>query len=372
MGGESKLGQFPSLEEMLHSDLLPKLVRLLDAFPYLEPLFPGLLQVRLVVDANRVQGELRWRLRRRRSTANRSSLHEAIDAGVVVLFAPLHVKWEIEKHYEDIAEETGTTIADVKQEWALFQKRLCFHAPKAQPLPTEAYADIDDFPYLATWMELDTHAIYTTDPHLVEMGAPVVSVLIDKQLRDYARGSTVQIAVGIGSSFSMVVGWEFLQVVYRLLVRSIKIVRQLPPAVQIGLVATGVICVAHPPCRAKLKEGWNAFKNSDIVLWLCDTIVDFAAQATEAAQKAEANYESLQAVLPARQKCPLLMHIRSVCTAARSSLTLEEIERRILRGGYVTRSRTFRQYLRRVLRTDDSFVEIKPGQWTIQTVAISG
>ena len=48
------------------------LPQLNDAFPYLEPLFPGLLQVRLVVDANRVQGELRWRLRRRRSTALRS------------------------------------------------------------------------------------------------------------------------------------------------------------------------------------------------------------------------------------------------------------------------------------------------------------
>jgi hypothetical protein len=279
MDVEPKLGLCPSLEEMLHSDLLPKLVRLVDAFPNLKPLFPKLLQVRLVVDANRVQGELRWRLRRRRNPANRSSLHEAIDAGVVVLFAPLYVKWEIEKHYEEIAVETGTTIAVVKQEWTLFQKRLCFHAPKTQPLPAETYADINDFPYLATWMELDTQAIYTTDAHLIEMGAPVVSVLIDKQLRDYARGSTVQLAVGIGSSLSMVVGGEFLQVVYRLLVRCIEVIRQLPPAAQIALAAAGAICVAHPRSRAKLKEGWNAFKSSETVLTLCDTIAGFAEQA---------------------------------------------------------------------------------------------
>jgi hypothetical protein len=203
------------------------------------------------------------------------------------------------------------------------------------------------------------------------MGAPVVSVLIDKQLRDYARGSAVQIAVGIGSSLSVVVGWEFLQMVYRLLMRCTKAIRQLPPAAQIGLAAAGLVCVAHPHSRAKLKESWNAFKNSDTVLMLCETIVDLAAQATEAAQKAEANYKTLQAVLPARQKCPLLMHARSVCTAARAALTQEELERRILCGGYVTRSRTFRQYLRRVLRTDGSFVEVRPGQWAIQTVVIS-
>jgi hypothetical protein len=37
---------------------------------------------------------------------------------------------------------------------------------------TEKYADIDDFPYLAIWKELDAHAIYTTDPHIAAMGLP--------------------------------------------------------------------------------------------------------------------------------------------------------------------------------------------------------
>ena len=369
---EAKPAQFLNLEDLLHSDFLPRLVRLVDALPDLKPLLPRLLQLRLVVDANRVQGELRWRVRRRRNPANRSSLHEAIDAGVVVLFAPLYVKWEIEKHYENIAAETGTTIGEVKQEWALFQKCLCFHAPKTQPLATETYADINDFPYLATWIELDTQAIYTADPHLARMGAPVVSVSIDKQLRDYARGSTVQIAVAIGSSFSMVVGWEFLRVVYQLLVRCIKAIRQLPLPVQVGLAAAGVICVAHPKGRPKVKEGWNAFKNSEAALTLCDAIVDFVAQVTEAAQKAKVSHENLQAALPARQKRPLLMHARSVCIAARSALTLEELERRILRGGYVTHSQTFQQYLRRVLRTDDSFKEVRPGRWSIHAPANQG
>ena len=363
---------YPNLEDMARSDLLPKLVALLDAFPNLKALFPRLLQLRLVADANRVRSELYWRLRKRRNPANRSSLHESIDAGVVVFFAPEHAKWEIEKHYEDIARQTRTTVSEVKQEWVHFQKCLRFYVPKMQPSPTQTYADVDDFPYLATWLELDAQAIYTTDPHLTAMGAPVVSVLIDTHLRDYARANTVQIAAGIGSSVSFVVGWEFLQVLYKLLVRCVKAIRRLPPAAQIALTAAGVICVAHPKSRARLKEGWNTLKNSEALLTLGDAITDFAIQVAESAEKAKTNYQNVQAALPARQKRPLLMHARAVCTAAGSPLTLAEMERQIRLGGYVSRSQAFRQYLRRVLRTDSSFVEVMPGQWAIRAARSSG
>ena len=84
---------------------------LIEAFPVLKPLFPKLLQLRLVVDANRLRGELYWRLKKRGNAANRSALHEVIDVGVVIFFARDHVKWEIEKHYEDIARQARTTTA---------------------------------------------------------------------------------------------------------------------------------------------------------------------------------------------------------------------------------------------------------------------
>lgn len=240
-----------------------------------------------------------------------------------------------------------------------------------QPSPIQTYADVDDFPYLATCMELDAQAIYTTDPHLAAMGAPVVSVLIDTHLRDYARASTVQIAVRIGYSVSFIVGWEFIQVLYKLLVRCIKAIRKLPPAVQIALAAAGLIYVAHPKSRARLKEGWNTLKNSAALLLLGDALADFAVQVTASAEKAKNNYQIVQAALPARQKRPLLMHARAVCTAAGSPLTLAEMERQILLGGYVSRSQTFRQYLRRVLRTDSSFVEVESGQWAIHAARSS-
>ena len=356
-------GLSPNLEEMLHSDLLPKLVAFVEEFPVLKPLFPKLLQLRLVVDANRVRGELYWRLKKRRNVANRSALHEVIDAGVVILFAPEHVKWEIEKHYEDIARQTRTTIVEVKDEWAKFQHCLRFYAPKTQPSPEQFYADVDDFPYLATWMELDAQAIYTTDPHLSAMGAPVVSVLIDTHLRDYARASTVQVAVGIGSSVSVVAGLEFLQAAYRLLVVLLKAIRRLSPAAQ-TLLATGfAIFLAHPKGRKILKDGWNTVVRSEVLLTLGDAIADFTIQAAQAAKKAKASCQVVEAVLPPAKKRPLRLHARAVCTAAGSPLTLAEMEWQIRRGGYVSRSHTFRAYLNRVLKADYALVEVQAGRW---------
>ena len=359
------------LEDVFHSDRLPRLMAFIEAMPLLAELLPRLPQVRLVADANRIHAELRWRLRKRRDPTYRSAIHEAIEAGVAVFLAPEYLKREIEKHYETIAEDTGTTVADVDREWTQFQRYVGFYDPKGRPSPSETYADIKDFPYLATWRELDAQAIYTEDHHLPAMGAAVVSAFIDTQLRDYARASTVQVAVQIGSSLSVIVGWESLYAMYRLLVKLVHAFRRLPPTAQAALAAVGMLAALHPKSREAMRKGWNSLKSSKAVLDLFDALVDIGVQAAEAEEKARSNFERLQAVLPARQKRPLVQHARTVCTATRSALTLEELERRIRRGGYGSRSRTFRQYLRRVLSRDESFVEAAPGRWTIRTLRIA-
>lgn len=354
------------LEDLFHSDRLPQLVAFMEALPVLRDLIPYPFQLRLVADANRIHAELRWRLRRRRHPEHRSAIHEAIEAGVAMFLAPEYVKQEIEKYYEAIAADTGSTVVEVEKEWNQFQQYVGFYSPRQRPSPTETYADIKDFPYLATWREVDARAVYTEDPHLAAMGAAVVSVFIDTQLRDYARASTVQIAVRIGSSLSVFVGWEFLCGFCRLLVRLVRAVRRLPPELQIVLASAGALALLHPRTRAGLQKGWNSLKGSAAFQTFCLTCMEFGSQAAEAEEKAHFNFERLQAVLPARQKRPLVQHARSVCIAAHSALTLEELERRIRRGGFESQSLNFRQYLRRVLLSDESFIEVEPGRWAIQ------
>ena len=191
METKDKTTMIPELKEVFRSDFLPQLMSLLDLVPSLKPLFPRLIQVRLVVDANRVRGELYWRLRKRRDISHRTALHESIVAGVIVPYVPDYLNQEIEDDYEEIATQTRRSVSDVRHEWREFKKHLVFYAPKGRPMAGQIYADADDFPYLAAWRELDAQAIYTTDSHLEKMGAAVISVLIDTRLRDYARSSAV-------------------------------------------------------------------------------------------------------------------------------------------------------------------------------------
>jgi hypothetical protein len=356
----------PELEKVFPSDFLPQLVSLLDLVPSLRPLFPKLIHVRLVVDANRVRAELYWRLRKRHEASHRTALHEAIIARVIIPYVPNDLNQEIEDDYEEIATQTRRSVSDVKREWNEFKRHLVFYAPKGRPLSGEIYADPDDFPYLAAWRELDARAIYTTDPHLEKMGAPVISVLIDTRLRDYARSSAVQMAVGFGSSVSIMAGLKSLQGLYRLLTKLLVSFRRLSPGAQLAIVGGATICVLHPKSRAKMKEIWNSWKSSPVTLALCDALLEFAAQYAKADATVKENYKALQAELPKSHKRTLLHHARSACAEAGCSLSLEEMERRIRRGGYTSRSPNFRAYLRRVLQTDGAFSEVSPGCWALE------
>jgi hypothetical protein len=359
------------MDRLIRSDILPHVVELTEAMPALAALWPRVLQMRLVFDANRVHAELRWRLTRRKNPSDRSAIHEAIVAGVVVLFAPEQLKSEIAKYLEDIAEDTGVSVADVQREWELFQKHLCFYEPKSRPSSAESYADVDDFPYLATLREVDTQAVYTSDRHLAAMHAPVVSAFIDTHLRDYARASSVQIVLNLGASFSVIVSWEFLCAAYRLLTPSIQALKRLPVAVQVVLAGVATYAILHPKSREKLVAGWNSLVDSEAADLVWEVISQLVLTADSARRDAHSHYGHLHTIVPARQQRPLLHHVRAVCVAAHSGLGLDELERRIRRGGYESKSKTFRQYLRRVLRSDESFVEEQPGLWSVRATAVS-
>ncbi|QNI37695.1 PIN domain-containing protein [Edaphobacter albus] len=357
------------MDRLIRSDILPHVVELTEAMPALAALWPRVLQMRLVFDANRVHAELRWRLTRRKNPSDRSAIHEAIVAGVVVLFAPEQLKSEIAKYLEDIAEDTGVSVADVQREWELFQKHLCFYEPKSRPSSAESYADVDDFPYLATLREVDTQAVYTSDRHLAAMHAPVVSAFIDTHLRDYARASSVQIVLQLGSSFSVIVSWEFLCAAYRLFTRSIQALKRLPPAAQVVLAGVTAAAVLNPKSREKLIAGWNSLFHSEAAALVWKAINHLVLTADAAKRDVDNHYSHLHTVVPAQQRRPLLHHIRAVCVAAGSGINLDELERRVRRGGYESRSKTSRQYLCRILRSDESFIELAPGLWSLRTTS---
>src|SRR5690242_3147936 len=91
------------LDQIIRSDSLPQMSALCERSPFLQQVVDKTLQIRLVLDANIVQRELRWRVRSRQKQGAKTALHEAIEAGVVVAVAPTALEKEINDHVADIA-----------------------------------------------------------------------------------------------------------------------------------------------------------------------------------------------------------------------------------------------------------------------------
>src|ERR1700674_3086742 len=104
------MNELRKLRPLSRSDALPGFRRLLVHLPAFREAFGDLVQIRLVIDASIVQKELRWRIGSRRDPDARSGLHEAIDSGTILAFAPMALKQEIEQHIDEIAQDAGVPV----------------------------------------------------------------------------------------------------------------------------------------------------------------------------------------------------------------------------------------------------------------------
>jgi len=360
-----------SLDTVIRSDLLPELINLARSWPGFAPLLTNLIQIRMVIDAHIAQQELRWRLGRRQNPTARTRLHEAILAGVIVPFAPTFLDSEIEEHVQEMADATHKSVDGVRHEWQEFRKLLHFYSPKGQPRLHRPVVDPDDLAYIATANELGA-PVYSRDRHYRQMNASVISVVIDATAQSYARGSSVRIAVMIGSSLLVMLSCEAITAACRCLKRAGQWFAQLHPAVQFAIVAAAIIAIAHPKSRAKLESLWQWVKGVATPP-LLQAIAEVAAQFTDADRSARAAYEDIQRSLPAPTRRSALMHARAVCLMAKAPLRVPDIERRMRAEGYVSRAKDFGIYLRRVLAASGEFAEVGRGMWVLKgTSALEG
>lgn len=353
------------LAKFLRSELLPHLTGLIHAYPALKQLFPQILQLRVVIDANIVQSELRWRLKRRQNPSGKTALHEALVSGVLIAYAPHFLEKEIREHAPRLAAETKTTLATVYREWGEFRKLLCFYTARAPSTKDLSRLDPDDTAYVNTMDEIAARAIYTRDRDFLQVSTPIVLVSIDTTLQRYARSSTIRIGVAIGSFASIAFGFEALVALGRLLNRLLKAARRLPPAAQLLILATIAAVIAHPKSRAKLVALWRSL-NEQLTPPMFESFVECMYEFAEATSTAEEARRAVESLLPQNRRRPLISHARSVCLAAKRPLPLDVLVQRIIAGGYVPRSRRPHSYLVRKLRSDGDFFETDTGCWMIR------
>ena len=104
---------------------------------------------------------------------------------------------------------------------------------------------------------------------------------------------------------------------------------------------------------------------------LANGLSDLLMEAAKADTTAKNTHAEIQSLLPPKGKPTALMRARAICLLSKEALALPEIKTRMLNEGYITRSRNFTVYLRRVLREDKRFVEVSADHWTIRAVRIA-
>ena len=193
------------LEQIFRSDHLPVMIDLLCQLRLHHPQLTDVIAVSVAIDANKINSEIRWRLGKRQKPSALSHLFEGIKAGIFIPLAPPQLADEILQHAPEIAADTRTRVEDVLKEWATVRPSLKFHPPAMQQIEIIRLVDADDLIYMATQQQLGLPAVYTDDNHLKKMGAPTVRGRIDRDLRDYARGTAVKVGVSIGSGVVVMV-----------------------------------------------------------------------------------------------------------------------------------------------------------------------
>jgi len=355
------------LDLLFRSDTLPLLRRFLEMWPDLQHLVElRVVQVRAIVDANVVQGELRWRLGSRENPHARSGLEEAIDAGVLVLIAPNFLKLEIAKYLAAIADQTGATLSGAEREWELFQAKLHFYQPWSQ-VADGSVADPKDLPYKHASDEL-SWPVYTRDADLQKMGAPVVWVCIDTTCRDHARSMSVTLGFTVGYTYTVTIGVE----AFRAAVRGIKSLfdgfRRQPAWLHLAIAGALAAVVIHPRSRAKLFQVWNSacVTANQVKGPMFEGFLVLMQQVAAAQSDAVKTHRQIQAVLPVAQKATAIVHARRICVVSAGPVPIEEIVRRMRNEGYVSRAQDPEVYLRRVLLKSGQFSEVSPRMFELR------
>jgi hypothetical protein len=332
------------------SDVLAQLWPLLDLLRKAVPAFGDVLRIALVLDASAVQCELRWRLAKRQQPSARTALHELIEAGVVVAFAPHWLDQEIRDHAAEIAGGTKAPTTAVLAEWDSFRRLIAFYPPAA--VERARGPDVDDLPYLAAHSELAASGILTTDHHFLRTRVPVVALALVPELRTYARAAAVRVSVSVAT---MAVGAAAIGGA----VLAVRAFLSLPGIVQVSLVAAAVVAAAHPTSRRVIAD---SLRKSGVAL---EIMGDAFAASSAAATAEQSALASLQSALPPPRRPTALAYARRACAKSGRPLSLAEIEAQMRSDGLQTRARDFTPYLRRIMRGSGQFVEVSAGRWAL-------
>lgn len=359
-----------NLQSLFPSDRLAALRELIEKLPAFRPLLKDLIQILIVVDASKIQGELRWRLGSRRDPAARSGFHETIESGLFVAVAPVDLRAEIEEHLDEIAADEGVTVEQARTEWEKIQRPLYFYQPRCSSLPEGNVIDPDDLPYKFVSQELGI-PVYSPDHHFRAMKVPVISICLDLTARNYARAASVTIGTRVSSAVTITFALEAVVAFCRIVKGLFSLFLRLPKGLQFAIAGLLAGLLIHPKSRARLISGTRAMytkaaeRKPELLSGFAQLIEEFGA----ASATVERTQEEIRFALPTPRRRSALMYARAILLTSKKPLSITELENRIRTEGYRSQARDFKGYLRRVLRKSGQFFEATPGLWSLNVTS---
>jgi len=310
----------------------------------------------MVLDANKVIAEIRWRLGKREKAHALSKIFESIEAKVLIAYVPGFMEQEIFANAEKVAAEVGKPKEDVLAEWNRIKPFLRVHETAMQEVEVLELADAKDLVYMATQQQLGVPAIYSTDPHLRRMGAPLVAGRIDDDLRDYARGMSVTVGVSLGSGIVISVA---VPNILRALKATIGWLLRQPLVVQLALAAILASLLRSPRVRSWVSETWD-----DYWPMFVETMTPLLFEWCESQEKARIAKGRIQQAFPARSRRRLTIQFcLGACPVSDGPRSLTAILSDMRDAGYLTKSQHPLPYLRRIMRESGFFFETDDGRW---------
>jgi hypothetical protein len=347
----------PRLSDVFRSNILPALADWLRAITVNGQTLLDVEVFSVVLDANKVIAEIRWRLSKRTKPHALSGIFESIEAGVFIAYVPSYTEHEVFENAEEIALEIGKSKEDVLEEWRRIRPLLRVHETAMQQVEVIELADPKDLVYMAAQQQLGLSAIYSTDPHLQRMGAPLVEGQIDQDLREYARASAVTIGVSLGSGIVVSVT---LPAVFRLLKSGLGWLLRQPLSTQLALAALVFTLIRNPRVRAWVADKWQQYWPS-----LLELMTPLLLEYCESQTKATRARNRLQQAIPAPAiRCSALKYCQGACPADNRPRSLAEILKGMLEAGYRSKSKDPAPYLRGVMRRSGMFIELIDDRWT--------
>jgi len=357
----------PKWTRHIKSQQLPSAARVVPMFKALGFSESGPRQLHLVVDANVVFNELRYRIRPPKPGA-KSALTEAVESGCLRLVAPMELVEHVERAMPRYATARKIPESELRAAWQAYRPEIPLVAvppPQVAPgLAELAGRDADDVPFVALLNDSGAAGIVTRDKDFESVPDTTVDPRALLHLRDYARHKAIELSLKAAAGGTASLGSAALVAAKNVIVRA-------PGWLKLAMLAAAGTAILHPTSRRFLKEkGLSLLAAFEALGPLVEEVQDVHDQAKEGADKAW--HEVAKRLPPRKPTARVLLRKAafSACVWTDTPLSLNELEGAIRAAGYRSRAVQLRGPLLRALRRDPRLEATPDGKWQLKRAVV--